>query len=187
MRLRTLLWAAIIFASANLYASAQTFEISSQSGYVYFPSPEGPGIPECMPNAFRCDFGISGSLTVSTDANTLSFTAADFTLVGNQAAQANRGFTGEGVSTRLVIDGQSLPLISDAGGVQTYEKQLDFATLRAIVDGDELRVTGGRDGTPFDGDGYTFDLGTTLLVPEPTSVWLCSLGVGSMLLSRRRR
>ncbi|MGI9427284.1 MAG: PEP-CTERM sorting domain-containing protein [Bythopirellula sp.] len=169
---------------------AQTFEISSQSGYVYFPPGLGPGIPGCLANNYRCDFGITGSVTVAADATSLTFTAANFQLAGNQAIQddppALAAVTGSAAADLLVNDVGTLPLESDTAGVRVYEMQLGFTPLTVTIDGGQLRVQGGRDNTPVDGDGYTFDLATTE-VPEPSVTCLLSLGLVSALMLRTRR
>lgn len=184
-------FATIAVALQASQLNAQTFEISSQSGFVYFPSPEGPGIPGCAPNDGRCDFGISGTISVDTNATTLTFQSADFSLSGNQSIQdsppyASALVTGAKVNSVLVDEVMLLSLLSIDGNTRTYGAPAIGFNLEAAITGDELRLTGGRDDTPSDGDGYTFDVATTL-VPEPGGSCLFAWCLCGVLTLRRIR
>ena len=58
--------------------------------FTYLASPEGPGVPGGLPNAYVLHFGMQGMFTITELPNNEGdITQADFILVGNEAAFQN--------------------------------------------------------------------------------------------------
>src|SRR5688572_14438099 len=94
MNARFILFASLMLTTAAATAAADltqtTYLIHPGGQYTYKPSPEGPGIPGGVPNAFELDFGIGGTFVYEFDTAgpTARLFHLDLVLTGNQAIQA---------------------------------------------------------------------------------------------------
>ena len=77
---------------------AQLFELLPESGYIYYPSGEGPGIPGCQPNDFQCDFTVSGTMESVCRVDSSRFRPSALQLSGNQTIQDDPPFIAAAVT-----------------------------------------------------------------------------------------
>jgi hypothetical protein len=181
LRASALLVAMALVCNRNSTAAElKRYVVTPNGMYTFLPSPEGPGIPGGVPNAFRLDFGISGFFTVEYDDVMARLLDVDLTLMGNQPVQENPPgilpVTSERVATWLEArDFEKQPV---AGPFDLYtDETFPGLSLIDTLNG-MIRLEGGFDATPADGTGMQFSINATL-VPEPGGLEL--LGVAGML------
>jgi hypothetical protein len=170
MNAKIVLLSTLVFAIAATTAAADVmrtvYQIQPGGQYTYKPSPEGPGIPGGVPDAFRLDFGIGGTFVYELDlaepkARLLHL---DLTLTGNEAIQADPPFLTPVTADRVeeYLAGQTF--VEDfVGGLLHLESSL-FDGLK-LTDGlnGNLAIDGGFDTTPADGVGMLFSFSAVAL------------------------
>lgn len=148
----------------DITSTMKHFEIEPGSTYTYLPSP-WVGIPACEPNSFRCDFGISGSLSVYTlDDRLLSFAHADLTLEGNESVQQTED------DYQIVRADLVEVLLKGSTFHQTdigvFSRNRSGGTFEARIGDNEFALLGGINLTFADGDGYSFDVRASSPAPS---------------------
>lgn len=156
----------------------------ARSSYSFFAPPEGPGIPGCSPDDYRCNFGLTGQIAISlaADRMTAKIIGGDVIATGNEGIFGQEGFniTSPG-SALLLID---LERIHSDGDVLAFrdsrfrEQGINPYTILVELDGELLTIGGGVDLTALDGDGFELSM-QAVRVPEPSLLALVCLGLAS--------
>jgi hypothetical protein len=143
------------------------YVIAPGSLYTYKPSP-WVGIPGGQPSPFRLDFGVSGNLVVAYDGYWSQILSAGIQFSGNEAIQNNPPSPDTPVTAALVADFLESMFFQE---VQITSQYTEYAPdppsgpiLRDYVNGN-MTLTGGFDGTVFDGIAMLFNITATPLEP----------------------
>jgi hypothetical protein len=170
-----LIW--VFHPSSSLAQTTVTLEPAT-ARFAYFAAAEGSGIPGGVPNNYELHFGIQGTFTIQELAgNQGDVTAADFVLLGNDAAFLNDP------AGRAQVEAFARSLLLDSMFSVERGPPLDRTIFRAEFDGfgpdleieffrqSLVRMAGGPDALIIDGPGGRF----SYPIPEPATVaWLLS-------------
>jgi hypothetical protein len=187
-RISAALLVLILFAAPAFAAiTQQLYEINPGGVYQYFPSPEGPGIPGGMPNAFQLDFGIGGTFLYEFDTAgpTARLLDLDLFLTGNEAIQAAPPFGGV-TAGRVEIYLASHTFVTDfIGGLVHLESSTHPNLKLTDALNGNLLISGGYDARPVDGDGLHVQF-SAQLVPEPATSSLLAVAAFGVIRARKR-
>jgi len=158
--------------------------IQPGSTYTYKPSPEGPGIPGGQPSAYELDFGVGGTFTVEYDrmADTARLLNVELVLTGNEAVQMNPPNAFVPVTADRVEDWlEARPLFHNlfvlAPWDQYQAEDPPGLYLFDFLQG-SVRLEGGYDHTPADGDAMLFDINAgEQPIPEPGALALAGIAL----------
>ena len=175
------LWT-LVFLMTPTFAWAQgspiRFEILAGSTYTYYPSGFGFGLEDCSPNAFQCDFEITGNFSVQFDNNngSASIVNASISLTGNEDVNGPVLTTEESVETWL--ENQTLLNIVSITTQAVYQGTLtsfsDPLLLTFDTPGTAGSLTGGFDGRPVDGVAIQFQANLQRVADEPVLLADCN-------------
>lgn len=175
------LWT-LVFLMTPTFAWAQgspiRFEILAGSTYTYYPSGFGFGLEDCSPNAFQCDFEITGNFSVQFDNNngSASIVNASISLTGNEDVNGPVLTTEESVETWL--ENQTLLNIVSITTQAVYQGTLtsfsDPLLLTFDTPGTAGALTGGFDGRPVDGVAIQFQANLQRVALEPVLLADCN-------------
>jgi hypothetical protein len=191
MNAKLILFASLIlmFAAATALAEiTQTKYLIHPGGqYTYKPSPEGPGIPGGVPNAFELEFGIGGTFVYELDTagpTTARLLNIDLVLTGNQAIQESPPAGATVTADRVEEFLGSHTFVEDFIGGLVHLQSSTHEDLK-LTDGlnGNLSINGGFDNTPADGIGLQFDF-SAVAIPEPAGIALVATAALALLGSR---
>jgi hypothetical protein len=136
--------------------------------FTYLPSPEGPGVPGGIPDAYVLHFGMQGMFTITELPNNQGdITQADFILLGNETAFQNNP------QRRAQLEATARQILLDTAFTVERGPPLDRTVFRGDIAGPDLvleffrqslvRMEGGPDQRPVDGEGFQY----SYPIPEP--------------------
>ena len=166
-------------------ANAQDFSIDGTSSFIYLPSPQSPGVANCVPDDFNCTFALSGDLQLQVDGDNAFVDLNSIELVGGDALTFLNGNRVNDYLYDFVFSTfQNLQFEQVDSNEWRYSDQPP-SSIDLTVQGNLLQMVGGIDDRWFDGDGYNFNL-TATLVPEPTLFVILATGLPFLLCGWRR-
>jgi hypothetical protein len=183
MNANLILFASLVLTTAAATVAADvtqtTYLIHPGGQYTYKPSPEGPGIPGGIPNAYELEFGIGGTFVYELDTvgPTARLLHLELLLTGNPTIQAAPPAGATVTADRVEEYLASHTFVEDFIGGLLHLKSSTQEGLK-LTDGlnGNLSISGGFDNTPADGTGLQFNF-SAVAIPEPAGIALVATAV----------